>query len=179
MCRKYLLIIFVLLIVFEFTACTFEVEHTGKKLDPTESCKDKSIELYADQEFENVDLYPVFVNGKWGYIDKEGNMIIEPKFDGGFEFSDGLAEFISQDGKYGYINKKGEVVIEPTFYYGGGFEDGIAPVFLELNEFRDKPYSYIDKTGQVVVNTNYLYVTSFREDLMRVSTNGEKYGFCD
>ena len=83
--RKYLFIIFVLLIVFKLTACTFEVEHTGKELDPTESSDDKSIELYTERELEDLNLYPVFVNGKWGYIDKEGNMIIEPKFDGGFD----------------------------------------------------------------------------------------------
>ena len=106
---KYLYTLYLLLLVVILSACTLEIEYTGQGLDSAESKNDKglnSLVLYTDQELENVDLYPVFVNGKWGYIDKEGNMIIEPKFDGGFEFSDGLAEFISQDGKYGYINKK-------------------------------------------------------------------------
>lgn len=141
------------------------------------SCEINVINL--DEEIESIDLYPVEVNGKWGYIDAKGNIVIPPKYRGGFDFSEGLAAFISDNGKSGFINKKGEVVIEPEFYVEGDFENGIAPVWLKSNESANIPYSYIDKTGQVIVNTDYLYVTNFREDLMCVSTNGEKYGFCD
>ena len=36
-------------------------------------------------------LYPVEVNDKWGFIDCEGNMVIEPRFYNAGQFSDGLA----------------------------------------------------------------------------------------
>ena len=50
----------------------------------------------------------------WGFIDKEGNTVIEPRFNwiyGGFRH--GVAEVLV-DGKVGYINKSGEWVWEPT-----------------------------------------------------------------
>ncbi|MBN1460634.1 MAG: WG repeat-containing protein, partial [Armatimonadetes bacterium] len=36
-------------------------------------------------------LYPVSVDGKWGYIDKTGTIRIQPQFDDARDFSDGLA----------------------------------------------------------------------------------------
>jgi hypothetical protein len=35
------------------------------------------------------------VDKKWGYIDKTGNVIIEPKFDWAIPFSEGLARRLS------------------------------------------------------------------------------------
>ena len=36
-------------------------------------------------------LFPVVVDGRYGYIDAVGNIIISPRFSYGWEFSDGLA----------------------------------------------------------------------------------------
>jgi hypothetical protein len=36
-------------------------------------------------------LAGVQVGGKWGYINKEGNMVIKPQFDSAVPFSEGLA----------------------------------------------------------------------------------------
>ncbi|HEF3474383.1 TPA: WG repeat-containing protein, partial [Campylobacter coli] len=56
----------------------------------------------------------VELNGKWGFIDKNGEFVIEPKFDGVGNFSEGLAR-VELNGKYGFIDKSGKIVIEPKF----------------------------------------------------------------
>ena len=55
----------------------------------------------------------------FGYIDKKGNWVIEPKYDRAEDFNNGVASVAIKD-KYGYINKKGEAII-PCIYdeYGG------------------------------------------------------------
>ncbi len=40
---------------------------------------------------EGEKLYQIFVNGKWGFIDKTGKLVIEPTFDNVDDFSEGLA----------------------------------------------------------------------------------------
>ncbi|ECH5021687.1 WG repeat-containing protein, partial [Campylobacter coli] len=50
----------------------------------------------------------------WGFIDKSGKIVIEPKFDGVGNFSEGLAG-VELNGKWGFIDKSGKIVIEPKF----------------------------------------------------------------
>ena len=61
----------------------------------------------------------------WGYIDKNGDMVIEPRFHDAWDFHEGLAA-IKIDWARGYIDKAGNIVIEPQFQYAGPFTDGKA-----------------------------------------------------
>lgn len=54
------------------------------------------------------------INGKWGFVDTSGNVIIEPQFEGAKSFSHGLAA-ICKDEKWGFINEAGEIAIEYQF----------------------------------------------------------------
>jgi len=85
--------------------------------------------------------------GKFGYINKEGEIVIKPQFERSMNFSDGLAVFISGK-KYGYINTKGEVVIPPKFDFAYDFIDDRASVYL------DGKSGFIDKNGDFVFVIN-------------------------
>ena len=52
---------------------------------------------------------PVKYNGKWGYIDKTGKFVIEPKFEGAYPFSEGLA-MVKVGKAVGYIDKTGRYI---------------------------------------------------------------------
>lgn len=57
------------------------------------------------------------VKEKFGYVDKSGKWVIEPKYDSAWEFSNGLARVAIGSGesaKEGYINRDGKYVWEPT-----------------------------------------------------------------
>jgi hypothetical protein len=93
---------------------------------------------------ETSGLYPVSVDGKWGYIDKTGAWAIEPAgFDDARSFSEGLAA-VSVDGKYGYIDKTGAWVIPLRFDGAGSFSNGLARARL------GDRWGYIDKTGRLI-----------------------------
>ena len=53
-------------------------------------------------------------NGKWGYIDNKGKIVIEPAYEDADSFSIGYAPFC-ENGKWGCIDKKGVVLIKPQF----------------------------------------------------------------
>ena len=58
-------------------------------------------------------LYPVVRGGKWGYIDRKGFYVIEPRFDEAKEFDGGLAR-VKVGTKIGYIDKAGRYVWNPA-----------------------------------------------------------------
>jgi len=80
-------------------------------------------------------------NGKTGFIDGCGNVVIKPIYDSALEFSEGLAR-VEKDGKYGYIDKSGKVVIDFYLDYAGFFYNGLAAV--EIHGDNAEKF-YIDK----------------------------------
>lgn len=75
----------------------------------------------AGQVVENTQVYPnnrIFVfqeNGKWGYQDQDGNVIVEPKYDFATDIDEYGFSGIVLEGQWGVINAKGEIVKQPTF----------------------------------------------------------------
>lgn len=109
-------------------------------------------------------LYPVYQDGAWGYIDANGRMIIEPRFDAATFFSGGLARVLV-DGAYKFINPAGEVVLTPDVAWVGAFSDGLAPARPE----KGKPFGYIDKTGKFVIAPQFEQAYAFSDGLAVVS----------
>lgn len=65
------------------------------------------------KRIEKSNRFPIRENDKWGYMDKDGNVVINPQFDDAGPFSEGLAAVrIGNDdsGQYGYIDKAGKMV---------------------------------------------------------------------
>ena len=58
-------------------------------------------------------LFPVTVGGRWGFVDKSGQTVINPQFDRAEVFADGLAPV--RMGRWGYVDPSGKVVINPQF----------------------------------------------------------------
>lgn len=98
------------------------------------------------------------VDGKWGYIDIAGSIVIQPKFDGAGSFSEnGLAPY-RKDDKWGYIDTTGKTVIEPQFENAWPFsENGLACIL------KDGKWGSIDTTGKIVIQPQFDYIFSFNE----------------
>ncbi|MBS1573149.1 MAG: WG repeat-containing protein [Bacteroidetes bacterium] len=144
------------------------------------------------------DLIPVEINGKWGYIDKIGNYVINPQFTIAQLFKEDLAIVANEDSLLGYIDKKGNYVIKPSFIYATNFNDGLAfttrsnghitcidkkgKVKFTLtdvesaSEFSENfavvsvagKYGYIDNTGKYIIKPQFDYAANFNEGLAKV-----------
>lgn len=67
--------------------------------------------------------------GKWGFISKEGETVLESAFENAGSFSEIGYAAVYSGGKWGYIKENGDFVMEPQFDDAKGFnEKGIAPV---------------------------------------------------
>src|SRR5438270_284384 len=90
-------------------------------------------------------LYPVKINGKFGYINRSGKVAIQPQFDDAEEFADGYAP-VKLANRWGYVDSGGKLAIAPQFDMADPFSDGRAMVGL------GPKLGYIDKTGKFVIN---------------------------
>ena len=130
--------------------------------------------------FGSSEMYVFFdENGKYGYIDKSGKVLVKPKYDkGSMLFStEGLALVYDEDkDAFGFVDKNGKEVIALKYDRAYSFSEGLAAVYN-----RDKDaWGFIDKKGKQVIDFKYHDVRSFSEGLAAVY-NREKnaWGFID
>lgn len=68
-------------------------------------------------------------SGLYGYIDINGQVLIEPRFRYAEAFNEGVAVIAESDSKgtnYGYIDKKGDIVLPLQYDYARTFHEGLA-----------------------------------------------------
>lgn len=132
-----------------------------------------SIALLASCGQSFTPLLRIVENGKTGFIDSTGKVIIQPQFIEAGEFSEGLAS-ARTGGKYGFINATGKFTIQPQFDYATEFHDGLALVYGgEGKAF------FIDMSGKNAFDANFWEVSPFRNGRAMVRSKSGKYGAID
>ena len=81
---------------------------------------------------------------RYGFIDRDGNEVVSPKYEESRDFHDGVAAVQTADG-WGYIDKTGKEMLVPQYAWAGDFTDGKAFV----TEQNGKTW-LIDKSGKKV-----------------------------
>jgi len=93
--------------------------------------------------------------GKWGFMNKDLEVVIEPIYMGinffkpdpnRHPFYEGLANVQTANSKWNYINTKGEMVIAGNFLFAKSFVNGEAEVF------KNNKWYTINKSGKCVKN---------------------------
>lgn len=116
-------------------------------------------------------LARVQLKGKWGYINKKGNWVIEPQYSLCYEFNEGYAQ-ASQKGKWGIINKKGEWVIAPLYQDITMVKEGI----LATQEKLGGAWKFVDIQGKQVISDSFERAGNFANGLAPVR-KGDKWGY--
>src|ERR1039457_1334852 len=113
-------------------------------------------------------LYPVVVGGRWGFVNKSGETVINPQFDRAEIFAEGLAPV--KMGRWGYVDPAGKIAINPQFDRADGFSEGLAAVRMGGGgpaPFDDpRPwspwhgggggrYGYINTDGKYIINPQF------------------------
>jgi len=89
----------------------------------------------------------VKMGDKWGYINKQGEMVIACSFKQAYDFHEGLA-FVNTDESYSIIDKQGNFVTRlPKYeYFRGDFSEGLAVIK------QNGKWGYVDIYGRSTLN---------------------------
>ena len=63
----------------------------------------------------NNQIYAKSQDGKWGFVDKSGNIVVDYIYDKVTDLNSYGYAGIKLDGKWGVVNSNGEVIVEPTY----------------------------------------------------------------
>ncbi len=83
-------------------------------------------ELKNTEVYPNNTLFATKVDGKWGFANKSGTIVVEPKYDEVTEFNSYGYAAVKQDGKWGAINVNGDITAEIQYV----LDDDIEPSFI-------------------------------------------------
>ncbi len=107
-------------------------------------------------------LFPIWIDNRHGFINQQGEVVIEPIFRNLGTFSEGLAP-ARFNGTFGYINTAGIFAIPPVYDYATDFSEGFAQVYQEGKLF------FINKKGERLWNIELNSATAFEKGISRVS----------
>jgi hypothetical protein len=151
------------------------IDHTGKFfIKPTFAAMSEFFGGYA-AVLATQDTMGGMASG-WGFVDKHGAWVIEPKYPQVTVFGDGLVGVRRLGQLFGYIDVKGNQVIPPKYMEAGPFAEGLAPVNI-ADEHGVAHWGYIDTTGKVVIPGQFQRATAFANGLAMVHDDKGKAGF--
>lgn len=118
--------------------------------------------------FDDKGLAPVRDKGRWGGIDKDGTVVVTPRYkEAGPSFSDGLLAVEDNKNRWGFIDGAGNEVVAPVY-------KSVVPVFTEgytSVEDDSKLWGFINDKGEVTAKPQFKAVlTAFAEGLAGVKT---------
>lgn len=147
----------------------------------TSTCQERGSISPADSPIDSLALFPIEVNSRWGYMDRSGKTVIEPRFDWADDFSEGLAA-VKVGELWGFIDTNGKLVIEARYSSVYQFSEGLARV--QIGGY-GKPWGFIDHTGVMVIEPRLADTigggeleNSFHDGLARIEVNS-LHGFID
>ncbi len=159
--------------VTEDNSAPFYIDKTGKKQI-----------IFKDAEiafvFTNgLALYAEYVKDKkanndkllYGFINKQGNKIINAQYKKAMSFSNGLAAVMNNNNLWGFIDINGKLVINYQFDKVGLFsKDGYAVVY------NGELWGVINKNGKFIINPQFDAISDFTDGL-NPFLQGEQVGF--
>ncbi len=127
-------------------------------------------------------LYRFVREGKVGYIDDTGRIVVPPMIEfyggnSGGEFHDGLLEIGASDGEY--VDRTGRKPFHRKFERGWDFSEGLAVAM----ETEDGKWGYIDTKGEFAISPRFNssptdYVWPFEGGFAKIEVAG-KFGYID
>lgn len=135
----------------------------------------KSVFLARQRANRVADLVSVKMQGRYGFKNAKGEMVIPPQFTDLVGLSEGLigvAVGEKEERRWGFIDTTGAWVIEPRYKAVGIFSEGLANVRLDDGE------GYVDRKGRLVLKVVAKNAGNFHDGRAWVLIDG-RFGYID
>lgn len=142
---------------------------------------DKSGKILLAPEYDQVGysfeegLISISKNGKYGFANQKGEIVIPMIYDEVDNFSEGIAPVL-KNGFWGFIDKNGNTIIH--FKFKGtmrSFSNGYAAYGKResSSETNSAKWGFIDKKGNIIIPNKYKSVNEYKKGLFLVETSKE------
>ena len=145
------------------------------------------VDAVTETEPENDSLSPIEMNGKWGYINSNGNIVIQPQWTSAGEFSKYAARVSAAEGAQGawphydgLIDRNGGYILFPDYYIC----ETKYSFYVSKKTESESLWGYFDKDSGYYLAPQYedicdaypYYMKPTKDDWIAVKQNG-KWGF--
>lgn len=112
-------------------------------------------------------------NGKWGYINKNGAIIIQPQFSLCYNFSEGLAPASLKNNLWGLIDSTGKFLLQPIYYT---ITSVFAGIVCTQKNMTDK-WEILDIKKNTSIKTHFTRMNGFADSVSAARDTSNKWGF--
>ena len=85
---------------------------TETKYFDLEGNEKQNTDIFSDNQ-----IYAKSKDGKWGFVDKSGNVVVDYIYDKAADLNSYGYAGIELDGKWGVVDTSGKVIVEPTYTF--------------------------------------------------------------
>jgi hypothetical protein len=133
--------------------------------------------------FSNELAWVLLEDGKCGFIDKKGKVVIEPKYTHVINFQDGIAFVVEEKGEVLMINKAGKVVkkLKDLIPFAIEFAGEKNPIPIYTSQWIDGKMICIDEETEncVSINKKGEIIKKYPKNLLIVDCIGDNYVYLD
>lgn len=126
---------------------------------------------YAGHFVNNLAI--VNVNGKYGFINRQGTFIVKPQYASVRDFKNGFALIgnVHKDKTiWGFVDNFGKVILQPLYIDMKDFSEGLFAYKSSLSG----RWGFMDSKGKFVIKDSYIEVTSFKDGFALVDDGSNK-----
>lgn len=128
-------------------------------------------ELQKDKTLSQQELIPYKVNGTFGWMNLNGQIVIPAEYGTVGFFKEGLA-WAEKNGKYGFVNKANEIIVPFKFTSANDFDKGRAIVEV------DTLFGVIDRSGTFIIPPKFKDIGQYSDGLI-YAIKDSVYGYFD
>lgn len=128
-------------------------------------------------DFQKNDLATVEKDGRYGCIDRVGNVIVPIKFESLIDFSEGRAAVVFQSG-FHVIDEQGQILTKKSYNFISMYQEGRA-MFSDIDKDGNFRYGYLNLAGEIVIPLQFETASDFKDGLAIVKIAENYFALID
>lgn len=120
-------------------------------------------------------LYPFVSNDKWGYINSEGKVVIQPKYDYAYDFVNGIGQIDIDNVSVMYVDVNGRCIAKGVNTALDQKIFVLSEGLLAVCDPKTQKYGFVDKKGKWIIKPKFFNVNDFSDGLAAVWENADMH----